>query len=127
MSICGKEEVPVSLDHETDQLLQDEQRKNLNLKINQRLVLRDLMVNNYQQMMKECAAYEKEIEKLQTENARYEFVGQCLMNKVVELTGCKFEKSPTGSVNDDAVTVLNLEVSHIIYWVNQYCYIMQFS
>jgi len=93
-----------------------ELRKYVNAKINQKLLLHHRMVTNYQRMMDECAVYEKELEKIRSENARYKFVGQCLMNKVVELTGCKSANSLTGSgQDDDEAAHLNLEVSRSKY------------
>jgi len=92
-----------------------ELQKYIHFKINQQLLLRDLMVANYQRMVEECVVYEKELAKIRSENARYKFVGKCLMNKVVELTGCnKFAKSLTGSGKDDEEAALQLEVSRII-------------
>lgn len=110
MSIVGQEENTQSVKHE---IL--ERRKYIHFKINQQLLLRDLMVANYQRMVEECVVYEKELEKIRSENSRYKSVGKCLMNKVVELTGCsKFAKNLTGSGKDDEEAALQLEVSRIL-------------
>lgn len=110
MSIVGQEENTQSVKNE---IL--ERRKYIHFKINQQLLLRDLMVANYQRMVEECVVYEKELAKIRSENSRYKFVGKCLMNKVVELTGCsKFAKNLTGSGKDDEEAALQLEVSRIL-------------
>lgn len=109
MSIVGQEENTQRVKNEISK-----RRKYIHFKINQQLLLRDLMVANYQRMVESCAAYEKELEKIRKENARYKFVGKCLMDKVVELTGYKFAKSPTGCGKDDKEAALQLEVSRLI-------------
>ena len=92
-----------------------ERQKYIDFKMNQHLLLRNLMVANYQRVVEKCIVYEKELAKIRSENARYKFVEKCLMNKVVELTGCsKFAKSLTGSGKDDEEAVLQLEISRII-------------
>lgn len=109
MSIVGQKENIQRVKNEIS-----ERRKYIQFKINQQLLLRNLMVANYQRMVERCVVYERELEKIRTENARYEFVGKCLMNKVVELAGCKYAKSPTGSGKDDEEAALQLEVSPLI-------------
>ncbi|XP_026807995.1 uncharacterized protein LOC113550399 [Rhopalosiphum maidis] len=85
-------------------------QENVNLKMTQQLFLRDIMEANYQRMTEECDVYEKELEKIRSENTRYKFAEQCLKNKVIELTGCEFAKSSTGPDKDDATASLQLEV-----------------
>ncbi|XP_025192828.1 uncharacterized protein LOC112592882 [Melanaphis sacchari] len=103
----------MSIAEEKTQMLKTELlelRENVNVKMSQQLLLRDGMVANYQRMMEECDVYEKELEKIRSENARYKFAEQCLKNKVIEITGCKFAKNSTNSDKDDSVATLQLEV-----------------
>jgi len=113
MSIVGQGENTQS-ENENEIL---ERQKYIHFKMNQQLLLRNLMVANYQRMVEECVVYEKELAKIRLENSRYKFVGKCLMKKVVELTGCsKFAKSLTGSGKDDEEAALQLEVSRKILY-----------
>jgi len=112
MSIVGREENTQRVKNE---LLQ--RQKYMHSKMNQLLLLRNLMVANYQRMVEKCVVYEEELKKIRSENARYKFVGQCLMNKVVELTGCKSVKSLIGPGKDDEEVALHLEVSSIIVYI----------
>ena len=109
MSVVGQEDNIKRLKNELLEL-----QENVNWKIDQQLLLNDRMVANYQRMMEKCDVYEEELEKIRSENARYKFVGQCLINKVEALTGCKFAKSSTGFGKDDGVAALHLEVSRLI-------------
>lgn len=108
MSIVGQEENTQKVKNEIVEL-----QKYIHSKIYRQLLLRQRMDANYQRMMEECMVNEKELEKIRSENSRYKFVGQCLMNKAVELTGCKFAKSLTKSGKDDDEAALHLEVSFI--------------
>jgi len=115
MSVVGEKE---NIQRVKNEIL--ERRKYINSKIKQQLLLRDLMVANYQRMMEECVVHEKELVKIRSENARYKFVGTCLMKKVVELTGCKSAKSLTGSGKSEEEAALQLEVSRIVLYKIMY-------
>lgn len=61
----------------------------------------DQMVVYYDRMLTKCSVYEVVLERARTENARFKFTSQCLMDKIKELTSSGVEKSSINSVGND--------------------------
>lgn len=69
--------------------------------------LHDRMVVYYDRMLTKCNVYEEELERTRTENARFKFTSQCLMDKIKELTNTIVEKYSTNPLNNDEVNDSN--------------------
>lgn len=72
-------------------------------KMNKLMMLHDQMVMYYDRMLTKCNVYEEELERTRTENARFKFTSQCLMDKIKELTCTVVKKSSINSLNNDEV------------------------
>lgn len=72
-------------------------------RMDQQMMLHDRMVVYYDRMLTKCNVYEEVLERARTENARYKFTSQCLMEKIKELTSTSVNKSSINSINNDEV------------------------
>jgi hypothetical protein len=89
-------------DQNQDQGLHLEQKLNTELselqewaktRLNKQLALHHQMVELYDRKLTKCNMYEEELEWNRTENARFKFTSQCLMDKIEQLTSSDGKKS----------------------------------
>ncbi|XP_050063932.1 M protein, serotype 6-like [Aphis gossypii] len=71
----------------------------INTRMAEQLKLYNVMVVNYDRMLTKLRTCEEELERNRTENARFKFTSQCLMDKINELTSSDGNKSE--KVNND--------------------------
>ncbi|XP_025207238.1 paramyosin-like [Melanaphis sacchari] len=80
-----------------------ELREWIDTRMTKQLMLHEQMVVNYDRMLTKCYVYKEELERNRTENARFKFTSQCLMDKIKELTNSDVKKSLIDLEKDDNV------------------------
>jgi len=95
-------------------------RKWVDKQMSKQKLLYNRLVANYHRMMTNCKVYEEQLERINTENERYKFVAQCLMNKVEDLTGHCVEKQSTeydqdNDCNENDPVSLEVRINDTIY------------
>jgi len=72
----------------------------INTRMAEQLTLYNVMVVNYDRMLTKLRTCEEELERNRTENARFKFTSQCLMDKINELTTSS-DDNKSEKVNND--------------------------
>lgn len=73
----------------------------INTRMTEQLTLYNTMVVNYDRMLTKLRTCEEELERNRTENTRFKFTSQCLIDKINELTTSDDNKSEKVNNDDD--------------------------
>ncbi|CAI6356995.1 unnamed protein product [Macrosiphum euphorbiae] len=109
VNICTNTIRDQALIHEQQKLNTEllELREWTEQRMNKQMKLHDRMVVYYDRKLTKCNVYEEELERTRTENARFKFTSQCLVDKIKELTNTIVEKYSTNPLNNDEVNDSN--------------------